>query len=103
MKHKILSLTDRIEGYASLKNYYEENDNISRLNEYKNMIRKIISNELTERQRDCITLRFHKNKNVKEISNILCIKEATVYKHIRNGIKKIKKHLNIYFNVYFEP
>ncbi len=103
MKTKVLRLTDKIDELTSLENYYKGKNNISKLNEYKNMVRKIISNELTERQRECITLRFYKNKNVREISNILCIKKATVYKHIRNGLKTIKKHLNIYFNVYFEP
>lgn len=103
MKNKNLRLTAKIDELAALENYFAGGSNISNLHEYKNMVCRIINNELTKRQRDCITLRFYKNLSAEEISNTLGIDKATVYKHIRTGIKNIKKYMEIYLNVYFKP
>lgn len=103
MRHKILSLTDQIDQFVSFENYSEKKTNLSKLNEYKNIVQRIINNELTGRQRECITLRFYKNLSAQDISNMLGIDKTTVYKHIRVGLKNIKKSLKIYFDVYSKP
>lgn len=50
-----------------------------------------IQQELTDRQRECITLYYIKGKKVCEIADMLAIKPTTVYKHLRTGIASLKK------------
>lgn len=50
----------------------------------------------------CFYQRYYENQSIKEISNILGIADATVYKHIRNAMKTIKSFVAIYGDEYFK-
>lgn len=102
MRKKILSMTNELDNYLSMIKYQSKDSNSDKLNEYKNGLRKIIDNELTEKQRFCFYHHFYKNQSVKEISNTLGIVEATVYKHIRSAMKIIKNFVSVYGDVYFK-
>ena len=85
---------------SSLKRFYEnelygEQDVLSRKDRMKKIVSLAIENELTERQKQCISMRYLKTMPVCDIANKLEISSATVYKHIRKGIKAIK-HCSVY-------
>lgn len=61
----------------------------------KHIIKLAFENELTDRQRDCINMKFFGGMKVVEIARELEISAATVYKHIRKGIAAMK-HCAIY-------
>lgn len=102
MRKRTLSISNELDSYISFTKYQSKGTNSSKLNEYKNGLRKIIDNELTEKQRFCFCQHYYENKSVKEISNALGIVEATVYKHIRTAMKIIKKFVETYGDVYFK-
>ena len=75
MRKKLLSISNEIDNYTSFIKYQSKGTNLGRLNE---------------------------NQSIKEISNILGIADATVYKHIRNAMKTIKSFVAIYGDEYFK-
>ncbi|MBQ8134686.1 MAG: sigma-70 family RNA polymerase sigma factor [Clostridia bacterium] len=90
-----------------LKRFYEETDkeasmlaffkstndstNSDKRERMKKILQVAMSNELTDRQRDCIHLRYFEKLKAEEIANELAISTATVYKHIRTGMRSLKK------------
>ena len=102
MRKKLLSISSEIDNYTSFIKYQSKGTNSSKLNEYKDGLRKIIDNELTEKQRFCFYHHYYEKQSVKEISNNLGIADATVYKHIRNAMKTIKNFVAIYGDEYFK-
>ncbi len=60
------------------------------------MIETTIKNELSDRCRTVVNLRFIEGKSYKEIAEILGISEVAVYKHLRHAIEvlrlKISRH-----------
>lgn len=60
----------------------------------KELVRVFIDTELTKRQKACLTMWFFEGKSAEKIADALGIKPTTVYKHIREAKKKIKKCWN---------
>ncbi len=50
--------------------------------------------ELTPQTRKVLDLRFRKKRKYREIANELGISEVAVYKHLAQGIKKLKERFN---------
>ncbi len=73
----------------------DDRENGNQRNRMKRILKLAMENELTERQKDCINMKFYSGMKVCEIADKLRIKPATVYKHIRKGIAAIK-HCAIY-------
>jgi RNA polymerase sigma-70 factor (ECF subfamily) len=48
-------------------------------------------NKLSEKQRECISLKFIENFTYDEISLVLCMKTGTVKSHISRGLEKLRK------------
>lgn len=94
MKTKIYSLDEYSINNASVAAYFSEiNCNCSdpKRKRMSRLIKIAFKNELTQRQRDCITLYYTKNKKVTEIAEIMSIKPTTVYKHLHSAIRALKK------------
>ncbi|MDE5996325.1 MAG: hypothetical protein K2G56_05340 [Eubacterium sp.] len=69
--------------------YYAEDDYFGDLDEQKinrnaisTVLPLIIKNDLTERQRSCLTLKYVKNLNQSEIAGKLNLSQPTVCRHI---------------------
>ncbi len=80
--------------FAFLNNR-EDGDNDRQRSRMKRILKLAMENELTQRQKDCINMKFYSGMKVCEIADRLNIKTATVYKHIRKGIEAMK-HCSIY-------
>ncbi len=57
----------------------------------RRVIIKGLSLELTERQRECINMRYIDGMKATDIAGILGLSRATVHKHIRVGLEKLKR------------
>ncbi len=67
--------------------------------EHKQLLRilsKIISGELTERQQQCIIMRYYKNLTVTEIALKLGIGKSTASRHIKKARTRLYKLLDYY-------
>ena len=53
-------------------------------------LRKAIENELTHKQKYCVTEYFINNKKMSDIANELGIDKSAVTRHIQRAVKKIK-------------
>jgi len=64
-------------------------------NEIKNRMKKLIAisidTELTDRQKDCLTMRVYQGLSVEDIAAELGIRPTTVYKHIKKAKEALKK------------
>ena len=64
-------------------------------NEIKNRMKKLIAisidTELTDRQKDCLTMRVYQGISVEDIAAKLGIRPTTVYKHITKAKAALKK------------
>lgn len=92
MRTQFRLIDEAEEKQISLAAYFADNtDNESRRKRMKELIGIAISNELTERQRDCINMKYYQGMRAEEIAHRMNISKATVYKHIRQGIAAIKR------------
>lgn len=93
---KTTSLTELLLSEASMDRYYTEQSNeLSRKRRMKDLLRKAISLELTERQRNCLVLYYYEEMPVKDIAARIGIRATTVYKHLRTA-KTILRHFAVY-------
>lgn len=93
MKTEFYSLDDFTVSNASLELYFSDNSESNNLKRERmsKLLKIAFDKELTQRQRDCVTMYYVKNKKVNEIAKIMSIQPSTVYKHIRAGMKSLKK------------
>lgn len=93
-----LSLNEFTESVAGMMEY---NDRMQFTNEkeYKHLLKilaKMISGELTERQQQCIVMRYYKNLTVTEIAAQLGIGKSTASRHIKKAKMRLYRLLDYY-------
>ncbi|MCG6189695.1 RNA polymerase sigma factor [Maribellus maritimus] len=56
-------------------------------------VKKLVAdlNQLSENERDCISLKYIENLTTEEISQVLNLKTGTVKSHLSRGIEKLRK------------
>lgn len=57
----------------------------------KKILRVGLKQEITDRQRDCLTKRYLENMSVNDIADSMNIRPATVYKHIEKAKKRLAR------------
>lgn len=84
----------------SVKNFkmLSYSSNSSKYYSVMEIMKKIIKNDLTKRQKECLTMYYNKNLNIIKISKILGICPSTVWRHIKISKQKIKKIIKYYHN-----
>ena len=93
---KKISFTKELMDYYSFVSAQRGKSN----NEIKNRMKKLIAisidTELTDRQKDCLTMRVYQGLSAEDIAAELGIRPTTVYKHItkaKAALKKCEKYL----------
>lgn len=93
---KKISFTKELMDYYSFVSAQRGKSN----NEIKNRMKKLIAisidTELTDRQKDCLTMRVYQGLSAEDIAAKLGIRPTTVYKHIKKAkeaLKKCRKYL----------
>lgn len=69
--------------------------------EYRKMLRALhaaMEGELTQRQRECIQLRYFKQMRVNEIAELLGLTPGTVSVHIKKGRERLGKVMRYSFS-----
>ena len=93
-----LSLNEFTESVAGMIEYNKET-RFTNENEYKQLLRiltKVIAGELTERQQQCIVMRYYRNLTVTEIAAQLVIGKSTASRHIKKAKTRLYKLLDYY-------
>ncbi len=95
MRNRYRLIGEAEEKQLSLAAYFSEindnTDNVSKRERMKKLIGTAIKNELTQRQRDCICMRYYQGMRAEEIAYHMSISKASVYKHIRKGLAAIRR------------
>lgn len=93
---KNLSFTNELMTYYSYVSSQGGGSNSSIKDRMKKLIAIGIDTELTDRQKDCVTMRVYQKMSVEDIAAELGIRPTTVYKHIKKAkeaLKKCRKYL----------
>ena len=93
-----LSLNEFTESVAGMIEY-NKGLHLTNEQEYKQLLRiltKVIAGELTERQQQCIVMRYYRNLTVTEIAVRLGIGKSTVSRHIKKARMRLYKLLDYY-------
>lgn len=94
MAGNYLHLFESQENEVSVRNFFDdkynggEDENRKRM---KKLLYAGLKHELTDRQKVCIRMKYVDGLSAAEIANELDLSSATVYKHIRCGMKRLKK------------
>ena len=56
-------------------------------------VRKVMDNDLTDRQRDCLTLYYFRGYVQRQVGYLLGIHQTTVSQHIHYGLQKLRRIL----------
>lgn len=91
MRHERMFLDDKS---TELVSYYlseHGSDNRSELVRMKRILRRAIRYELTDRQRDCLTMYYLEGMKMKDIARTLCLSPSTVSRHIATATHKLRR------------
>ncbi len=94
MSKRYVQLYESQEKQASLEQFltglYDKGDD-EKHKRMKKLMYAGFHKELTDRQKNCIKMKYVDCMSAEEIAQELDLSAATVYKHIRTGIKRLKK------------
>lgn len=98
MPNKSLPLNEFTDSLAGMFEFVQENSgtNAEAHKKALKILSKVISGELTERQRECIFMRYYQNLTVTEIACRLGVGKSTVSRHISKAKKRLYKVLKYY-------
>lgn len=93
-----LSLNEFTESVAGMIEY-NKRLNFTNESEYNQLLRiltKVIAGELTDRQQQCLVMRYYQNLTVTEIAIRLGIGKSTASRHIKKARTRLYKLLDYY-------
>lgn len=88
---KKISFTKELMDYYSFFSAQQGKSNNEIRDRMKKLIAVVIDMELTDRQKDCLTMRVYQGISVEDIAAELGIRPTTVYKHIKKAKEALKK------------
>lgn len=77
--------------------FENENNNSEHINKVKKYMSDIINDELTDRQRQIVTMYYYENRNIKEIADTLSVNPSTISRSLASSRKNIYRILKYYF------
>lgn len=94
-KYKPQYLTSEYEHLKHQTSPGIEEEKIQAENQFQKIktIKKLINdlNQLSENERECISLKYIENLTIEEISQVMNMKTGTIKSHLSRGIEKLKK------------
>ena len=66
------------------------------INKMKRILQQAIQNELTDKQKKCLTLYYYNQMKMKDIAKELGLNISTVSRHISTATKKLKRIAQYY-------
>lgn len=74
----------------------EQENNAQKINYLKNILKKIIINDLTSRQKQVCLLYFYEKKNIPQIARMLNLNKSTVSRTLARSIRNINDKIKYY-------
>lgn len=97
MIHNRVFLTDDYEAMASYDLYQQKGTNSRDRQQMMKILARAMQMELTDRQRDCMTMYFLNDMKMKDIAADLGLSRSTVTRHIQAATRKLRK-VAAYYN-----
>lgn len=90
-----IHLSDIVESRLSLKHFNNTyaKDNSSELEYMKKTLKRLIDNELTERQKEIALMHYYQSKSISEIAGKLKINKSTVSRSLKSTANRLRKYL----------
>lgn len=92
LRHKRLS--ERVHMLLPIGEDVSEEQQTGETEDEMDAMLQFIETELTPQTREVVQLRFRDRKSYREIAEQMGISEAAVYKHLAQGIRKLKARFN---------
>ena len=89
MRTKIFHLNKENQDYCGFASETKRGTNRAALMRKADLLKKVISEDMTERQRLCITEHILNGRKQKEIAEILGLSPSTVSRHIAAGKRRL--------------
>lgn len=96
MRHSILSINELNKNIVDFSTYEGSDTNIRDIKKMKQILCKALKSELTERQRQCVTMYYYDDMKMKEIASTLSLSPSTVTRHIKAAQRKLKNVAKYY-------
>ena len=87
---------DLMENYLQEISAGQDSDNRRQIAKAKRLLRQVIQNDLTTRQREMVLLYFAEHRNMSEIAGLLQVNKSTVSRTIKRALNKLYKYLRYY-------
>lgn len=87
---------DLCEDFVADENLFEKSDNHKRLKRLKRVMKLVITNDLTSRQRQLCIMYYFEKKSMVTIANELGLNKSTVSRTIAAAVKNINSKMKYY-------
>ena len=96
MRHDRLFLDDASENMIAFDRYQQKGSNNRDRQRMMKILVRAMKTELTDRQRDCMTLYYLNGMKMKDIAADLGLSKSTVTRHIQAAARKLR-HVAAYY------
>lgn len=96
MRRERMFLSDDNSDCIAYALYQHGSDNRPQRERMKKILIRAIRHELTERQRDCITMYYLEGMKMKDIAAMMHLSNSTVTRHIQSATRKLQKVASYY-------
>lgn len=96
MRRERMFLSDENSDFIAYTLYQQGTSNRLERERMKQILTRAIRHELTDRQRDCITMYYLEGKKMKDIAQELHLSKSTVTRHIQSATRKLQKVASYY-------
>ena len=91
MRHERVFLDDTNSDLIAFSLYQQGSSNRMERERMKAILTRAIRRELTDRQRDCITMYYLEGMKMKDIADALHLSRSTVTRHIQSATRKLRR------------
>ncbi|HBE15476.1 MAG TPA: hypothetical protein DCY72_04440 [Ruminococcaceae bacterium] len=96
MRHERVYLNDENSDIIAFSLYHHGSSNRMERERMKTILTRAIRRELTDRQRDCITMYYLEGMKMKDIADALHLSRSTVTRHIQSATRKLRRVASYY-------
>ena len=96
MRRERMFLDDENSDLIAYSLYLHGSDNRPERERMKRILSRAIKHELTDRQRDCVTMYYLEGMKMKDIAQAMHLSRSTVTRHIQSATRKLRKVASYY-------
>ncbi len=96
MRRERMFLDDNNSDIIAFSLYQQGSSNRMERERMKAILTRAIRRELTDRQRDCITMYYLEGMKMKDIADALHLSRSTVTRHIQSATRKLRRVASYY-------